>query len=199
MQAKVANADTAVVHPGPARTTRLAILRSETRAAHDRIELALPVMELGLTRRRYVQIIEALYGFYVGLEPLVDANPKLSKVTLLIDDLRVLGRASTDVRRCERLPRIATASSVLGARYVIEGATLGGQLVSRRLAQTLELDATTGASFFIGYGAQTRQMWSSFTAEVEAAPDFDARAAGVAAIATFETLEQWLLTSLVVS
>jgi heme oxygenase len=199
MQFEIASSGVVAVHDGRAASRRMVALRRETRAAHARIELALPVLDVDLTRARYRRIVEALHGYYVGLEPLVDAKPMSSKVALLVDDLLALGHAASDIAglpRCVELPQITTASCMLGARYVIEGATLGGQLIGRRLAQTLDLDATNGAAFFIGYSEHTREMWLKFNHCVESAPEFDVIAAVAAANATFETLERWLVTSL---
>lgn len=49
----------------------------------------------------------------------------------------------------------------LGFMYVVEGATLGGQVISRHLAK-LGIGPDTGGLFFNGYGARTGEMWKSF-------------------------------------
>ena len=165
---------------------RMVALRRATRAAHDRIELALPIMAADLTRERYVKILAAMHGYYVGL-PLLVAGSHLAR---LEQDLRVLGH--TAIARCSNLPVLACESALLGARYVVEGATLGGQIIRRHLAKVLHLDATTGAAFFIGYGDETRAMWARFATDVESVADFDLDIAIASAIATFETLGHWL-------
>ncbi len=49
----------------------------------------------------------------------------------------------------------------LGCLYVLEGATLGGQVISRHLAK-LGIGPENGGRFFNGYGARTGEMWKSF-------------------------------------
>jgi heme oxygenase len=80
----------------------------------------------------------------------------------------------------------------MGTLYVLEGATLGGQIIQRQLHCSLGLDAGSGAAFFVGYGARTRQMWMQFSAHLERAPGLDIDAATHAAVQTFETMERWL-------
>ena len=179
-------------------------LRDATRAAHDRIELVLSVLDPRLTRARYVRVLEALYGFYMPLEPLCAAVAgsdgraiKLAtraKRPLLALDLAALGATPAEVLGlpCARqLPTVASASQAMGALYVLEGATLGGQIIQRQLHRSLGLDAGSGAAFFVGYGAGTRQMWMQFAAHVERAPGLEIDAATRAAVETFETMERW--------
>ncbi len=54
--------------------------------------------------------------------------------------------------------------------YVLEGSTLGGTMISRRLRQSLGLHPGSGggAQFFFSYGPQVGRMWRDFTAALEA-------------------------------
>jgi heme oxygenase len=47
------------------------------------------------------------------------------------------------------LPDIEDWPRMLGCLYVLEGATLGGQIISRHLQRTLHIDAINGAAFQI--------------------------------------------------
>jgi heme oxygenase len=63
-------------------------------------------------------------------------------------------------------------------------------LVQKRLG----LDAANGAAFLASYGDNVVPMWRAFGAALDAwcaAPERRARAAA-AAVATFDSLEQWL-------
>jgi heme oxygenase len=184
-------------------------LRHATRSAHDRIELALPFFDAGLTRTRYVRVLQALYGFYAPVEPLCELVVGASgaalelrtrrKLALLGADLAVLGHTRRDLEAlptCRALPTMTLASQALGVLYVLEGATLGGQIIARRLHDFLGIDAVGGAAFFGCYGERTREMWLRFAAHVERVPGLDLGAALAAAIQTFETLERWLTASL---
>jgi heme oxygenase len=194
---------------GAVVTTRMQQLRSATRSAHDRIELALPVLDPSLSRARYLRVLEAFFGFYKPLEPRCERAAGVhgvaidlamrAKVPLLVADLAALGRTPADLRalpRCCELPAVTTVSQTLGVLYVVEGATLGGQIIQRHLRQTLDLDASNGAAFFVGYGVRTRERWIQFASCVERAVGLDLDGAIAAAIETFETLECWLSASL---
>jgi heme oxygenase len=189
--------------------SRMGQLRQATRVVHDRLELALPLCDRNLTLPRYVRILEAFYTFYAPLEPhlapalgLDSVALELSareKAPLLAADLRVLGHAPAAVLalpRCPSLPTVALPSQAMGTLYVLEGATLGGQIIARHLRSTLDLDVSNGAAFFAGYGERTREMWTRFANSVEDAAQLDLAAAIRTAIETFETLEHWLITSL---
>lgn len=82
---------------------------------------------------------------------------------------------------------------VLGCLYVIEGATLGGQVITRHLLATHGITPETGGAFFAGYGAETGPHWQAFGAMITAAERFGAADEIVAsANRTFETLDRWL-------
>ena len=54
---------------------------------------------------------------------------------------------------------LAKVSAALGAVYVIEGATLGGQVIARQVIPELALSPERGCRFFTGYGADTGARW----------------------------------------
>ena len=189
--------------------TRMQRLREAVRSSHDRIELALPLLDRRLTRARYVAVLEAFYGFYAPLEPLCEraagsAGVALdlvarAKLPLLTADLAAVGHTPWSVLalpRCRILPAIASASQAMGALYVMEGATLGGQVIRRHILASLNLDVDTGAAFFAGYGDRTREMWLSFTGHIDRAADLDLDARDRDPIETFATLERWFGESL---
>jgi heme oxygenase len=55
--------------------------------------------------------------------------------------------------QCQTLPVIDSGPTCLGVLYVLEGATLGGQILRREIASRLRLDADNGAAFLDVYGA----------------------------------------------
>lgn len=92
------------------------------------------------------------------------------------------------------LPVINTVGQLVGALYVIEGSTLGGQLISRSLNQHLGLTLNTGARFFYGYGEQTALMWQSFIdfADCISGDETQCQAAEQSAWQTFQVFNQVL-------
>ena len=77
---------------------------------------------------------------------------------------------------------------------MIEGATLGGQIITRHLQANLELTPLTGAAFFDGYGARTGGQRKAFCAMLRANAGESVRQDDILTSAnqTFETLGQWL-------
>ena len=93
------------------------------------------------------------------------------KTALHIDDLKALGATPDFLARaplCRELPDVASSARLFGCLYVIEGATLGGQVITRHLHTHLGLTPACGASFFSGYGAQTGSRWKAVGALLNA-------------------------------
>lgn len=115
--------------------------------------------------------MQAYYGFYQPLEQALldsgvipddfDLTPRLKAATLYAD-LQTLGAASTMLSLCRELPLINASAASLGVLYVLEGATLGGQILRREIAARLNLDADNGAAFLDIYGAATGRRWRDF-------------------------------------
>lgn len=192
-----------------ASVTRMQLLRDATRLVHSRIEGLLPVLEPGLTRARYRRVIEAFYGFHAPLEAslmraaagegaalTLDLRTKLP---LLIADLRALGVTTAEIEalpHCRNLPAIHSPSHAIGILYVIEGSTLGGQIIRKHLRAALGIDGSTGTAYFTGYGPETRSMWTGFCDHVNGSSTLEIDAAIDAAADTFQSLARWLEASL---
>ena len=114
-----------------------------------------------------------------------------------MDDLLSFGASTTALARCQHLPRLDSVAEVLGCLYVIEGASLGGQIIAKHLKANLGLTPETGASFFSGYGASTGDYWLAFkTLLTEVATTLDQDDQIVrSAKSTFQTLGDWLSTN----
>ena len=111
------------------------------------------------------------------VDPAIDWRAR-HKAPLLARDLAALAArgvvpaaddaSGTAAWRGEHTPWPDDGAAAVGALYVLEGATLGGQVVLRRVAPRLGLVEATGAAFYTGYGARTGAMWQSFAATVAA-------------------------------
>lgn len=197
-------------------------LREQTRAYHDRLEERLDLFSSASTLAGYQEVLQRFYGFYRPLEPLLEERltflsmnldvkinlkidyAKRRKTGLLESDLRRLGASEKDLNvlpLCPRIPRLATPAQVLGCLYVLEGATLGGQIIARYLQNALELNASNGASFFSSYGSEVGHMWREFGAAVTAYSQTHEEDDSIIAAAceTFAALELWLCAEEVVA
>lgn len=189
------------------KTMILVRLREATKPQHQQLEATVDVLNRVLDLAQYEKLLRDFYGFYAPVERRMrqllatrdigfDYEPRL-KVPLLARDLAfVQGAAwSADAPEiCHALPPLKTFAQGLGCLYVLEGATLGGQLIGRHLRQQLQLTAEAGAAFFNSYGAHVGAMWKAFgTMATEQAEQLGADEEIIASAQdTFTTFDEWL-------
>ena len=190
----------------PSPTSILARLRTETRPEHDAIEGALDLMSETLRPEAYRRTLERFYGFYSPMEAALERvggwtqrgldMVERQKSPLLEADLRALGVANPEALAvCTDLPPHGTVSAAFGCLYVLEGATLGGQIIKGAVEKSLGVTLETGGRFFIGYGDRTGLMWQAFRTAVTAfaVTPADQDEAVAAAKATFIKLRAWIV------
>lgn len=92
------------------------------------------------------------------------------------------------------LPRLSCREDLAGRLYVLEGASLGGQVIAPVLHRRFRLAKGSGASFFVGDGEGTPARWMLVLAWLEGLVHAGARSEEIvaAARATFESLAQWV-------
>ncbi len=184
----------------------LEALRTGTALLHVALEKRLPFFSEYLDADWFRRLLQAYYGFYGPMEAALydcelipdgyDTELRVKTPTLL-SDLLALGlndMAINDLPRCTQLPLLDTPAACLGALYVLEGATLGGQVLRREMAQRLDLDADNGGAFLNVYGPETGRRWKDFL-DYLGHQQMDAPAkqhAVDAARSTFRCFEQWL-------
>ena len=180
-------------------------LRNETSLNHSAIESQMPLLDPDMSLDTYRQLLTRFLGYYAPLEALLQTKienywpgkdyvcTEREKVPHLKKDLQVLGE-STLQEYCTKLVQIETPAQVLGCLYVIEGATLGGQIISKHLLGNLGLGPDSGAAFFNGYGANSGSRWQSFRSFLtsSAEPISQDDEIVVSANETFRTLAAWL-------
>lgn len=182
------------------------LLRKGTADIHGQIERRIPVFREGFNLEDYIRLVESFFGFWAPIEERLSTmvtlrDPDLAlqsrlKSYLLREDLLILGRDPATVRRCERLPRLDTFPEGLGCLYVLEGSTLGSQIISRRLEEILQLGEASGASFFNAYGQSAGARWLEFKCFISATVRREQadRVVG-AARQTFLCFYEWLGTT----
>lgn len=158
-------------------------LRERTRGAHERLETGLDVLGRGHDRDAYAGLLAGFRSVYAPLERAVDGCPATSSLVPDWPARRKTGWLDEDLARLgvpvppdAAVPAVRTAEDVAGAAYVMEGATLGGATVLRRLesAWTEPLPHR----FFTSYGADRGRRWREFRRRVDAAGlDVDATVA----------------------
>lgn len=143
-------------------------LRTETRPHHATLE---SVVGLAGSVEHHTALLRGFWGFLHPWETAVLASPHAAllagreKSALLAADLGHFGLTPAEINAlplCDELPATDTASAVLGSLYVIEGSTLGGQMISRHLEGTLGLRDGRGYRYFQSYGAAVPARWNDF-------------------------------------
>jgi len=198
MVASSPSARTADVARGPLATR----LRAETRADHAALERDLDLLAVPFDPETYRRRLGQFLGYYRPAEAaLLDPNgpaaalPDLAerrKVPWLRTDLRALGDPDPDaLPLCRALPDLSTPARAFGGLYVMEGATLGGRLIARHLAE-VGVEPESGGRFFSAYGARGPAMWGRFLQALENGPaSADPDATVAAAGETFRALRRW--------
>jgi len=177
----------------------LLALREGTLACHQSLEARLPFFDANFDTAAYRRLLQAYYGFHAPLEACLGAyqEPQRAKTPALTQDLQALTLSAREIDTlpvCQALPAIRDEASALGVMYVLEGSTLGGQVLKRAMAERLGLGPTSGAGFLDVYGALTGRYWRDFLDRLgQASTAPAAQAATVqAAVDTFECFERWL-------
>lgn len=185
----------------------LQCLREQTHDCHKRLEQRLDLLDTMLSLERYRALLRRFYGFYIPMErrlgevfsqgsDLVQFSRR-RKVGYLAQDLEILGvtqEYQESLPLCDSLPIVALLPQALGCLYVLEGSTLGGQIISRHLERTHGIGIENGGAFFLSYGPDVAMMWRAFgTALTAYAAEHDEDARIIqAARETFSALEAWL-------
>ena len=173
----------------------LQALRAETRPAHDALEQNTFDQQLTsgtITEATTAYFLAKMYGFLApyearlkqqNLEPEWEV-PARQRAHLILNDLP---QATPPL--CPAMPPLDTWPQLLGAMYVVEGSTLGGQVIARALAKAgIPLQA-----YFSGYGEQTGARWKQFCHLLTQATTPENEADIVqSATRTFQALDQWL-------
>lgn len=177
-------------------------LKADTLPQHKALEDALALLRDEYTVPEYVKLLARLYGYYrpwewAAASVLNEHAPGLLsnrlKTDLLAADLRHFAVDPQCLPCCPSLPSLRTLPEALGSLYVLEGSTLGGQILFRHFTEKFAL-GSAGTSFFNAYGNQIGSMWRLFRNELLRLSCIDDGPAIVAsARATFETMHLWLV------
>jgi light-regulated signal transduction histidine kinase (bacteriophytochrome)/heme oxygenase len=186
-----------------------AMLHEAVRDSHGRIEqtpLMAPLAAGRVSPQEYCRALAALYGFYRPAEEILfSCQPNLAmamgvrpKLPALVKDLSALGLADTELAAlplCMGLSLPMGMPEQIGMLYVLEGATLGGQVVRKRIAHSLGPLAELATAFHGFHEDRAGSWWKQFQQEMTSRLDPDPVAlqrAVQSALATFNALEAWL-------
>jgi heme oxygenase len=170
-------------------------LKTETLRIHQQLESDSLLAELvspTISRQTYAAILQKQHLFYRTVEPQLTEllSPCFDvhlKTEWLESDLGAMNVAPLPDRPLDFF--INSIDTAVGVLYVLEGSTLGAQLIVRNLKQSLREQPRR---FFEGYGSETGMMWRnfiSFLREIEPVVSADAVVEG--AQRTFAFFDNW--------
>ncbi len=176
-------------------------IKEATAANHQLLEKEMMPFLKGMRNEAdYGALLAKFYGFispleklshpFIGEEILPDLTDRRS-ADFLVHDLQVLNIAVEKLPVAQELPVIDSPYKAFGAMYVLEGSTLGGQIIAKMIENQTGINS--GLCYFKSYGEQTRQMWVNFLEALNSAiPEIKNQETIDAANATFAGFKAWL-------
>lgn len=194
-----------ITNPPPASNPLLEALRARTEDDHRRTEDAVDIDAHLADPDGYRRLLERFWGFYAPLEAALaavawpDGTAPAdigAKGPLLAADLKALGVEDPGALPvCADLPHVPGWREAIGCHYVLEGSTLGGRVILKRMRRERGAGADRlPSAFFSAYGDATGEHWRAFCSFLRShSGDGDVLVrAPAAAEATFSALERWL-------
>jgi len=180
-------------------------LRQKTAKHHRALEQTADILGCMNSKPAYWQLLLKFLAIYAPLESRIANVPRLrawlpdlsqrTKVPLLRSDLLALGISLTH-SACVAVPEIQSVASAFGCLYVLEGSTLGGQIITGHVAERLGLGAENGCRFFASYGPRVGEFWKVFGSAIEkfsSAHEVCRNEVVEASISTFNCFSRWLV------
>lgn len=177
----------------------VANLRARTGGAHDRLE-SLPIMRRlladDLTRAEYGFILMRMASVVLPLDAWLGAHPQdpvrlaRPRTPLLLGDLEALAQepAAPAAGVPAMLARLGTPSQRAGAVYVLEGSSLGGQIIVRRLLARFGRCARGCTRYFDPNGADRGRIWREVLATLRTTASLASDETIDGALAVFDTM-----------
>jgi heme oxygenase len=185
----------------------MAVLKSSTAERHAEIEQLMPFFKETFSLQDYIRTLGIFLGFFEPLERRLASVVGWRSVGIdlkrrrrayrLRDDLIVLGVSEEQIAhipRCHHLPDLANRYNGLGCLYVLEGSTLGGQLIARELERRFGIAEFSGSSFFHSHGSNVGEAWKEFcsAARTYGNDPIKEHAAVKSAQETFACFDTWI-------
>lgn len=184
-----------------------ALLRQRTQATHEQVEADLDLLAPSLTPARLRAVLVRFESFWRPgerlLAPWAEGSPGLSadlqwtrrcRAEHLAADVLALGGRPDPVAAPTPLAEPTTDADALGWYYVSEGSSLGGAVISRRLAPMIA-GLGVALSSFVPYAEGPGPMWRQYRQVLDTwvgEDDVRAHAVAAAAAATFAALAAWV-------
>ena len=178
-------------------------LKERTMEAHASLEKKLVVHIKNVESiSDYTDLLLLLYPFHLRVSELLacslvelpEHKPDPARIGNLQADLLHFGRKleyeSFDI---PKMPAITSTEEAWGIVYVLEGSTMGGQIITRILSRSMNVPGDIGFSFFNPYHSNTAAKWEGFKNKLnDAAGSLDQEKIIQAANHFFDNYNQWI-------
>lgn len=149
-------------------------LKEETAQAHKETEqysYGMEIMTGRLTSDQYAEVLIKNYQLHAAYEPALQAIEGLDE--LFCGDLSSRMREASlveDIQKVNAFPQkfegeIVTPTTIaqaLGCMYVLEGSTLGGAVILKKLRTIESINSQDAFSFYGFYGKNLGKKWQEF-------------------------------------
>jgi heme oxygenase len=155
-------------------------LRNETRLQHKLVEVACNLPNAVQSISDYKNCLLNFYSIYCPLELHIASFKDLEQMGLSMQERARMPDLQQDLRLmnvdpdlwCDAaphaLPSLPEFPFALGALYVLEGSTLGGQIIMSALQQQMRTPLDMPGGFFAGRGKTTGPLWHQFCVILDA-------------------------------
>lgn len=153
----------------------LAELRLATAEMHKAVERKTPFFDPAFDRMAYVRWLDVMHPFYAAVDAAVresgfgrasgwDYRPRCGLIETDLMHLATRGPAEVrgSIGLLQPVAALRTVGEVAGMLYVIEGSSLGGQVLLKVLGRAAGVTASAGASFFSPHGDDPRPRWGAY-------------------------------------
>lgn len=179
-------------------------IKQATAQLHDQLEQNMfvgQIMDGSLTFEQYQTILHLNYTIHAAVEEFLfnglssEVQEKLDiksrvKLPALLKDLEEINATvSSPVTDVPDYIDLSSDASILGAMYVLEGATLGGNVIVKRLKVNEHLQPhNLNYHYYQVYGDQLGVKWKQFLEVLNAIPETEHQAAIDSAVKLFERM-----------
>lgn len=156
----------------------LAKIRAATGPLHEELEAVLDIPKQVKTREQYAGLLARFAGLYGPWEErLASFAPEFAKLGIELSNRMRVPNLQRDLAALDARVRFPGAAAyapplegfpeAIGSLYVLEGSTLGGQVLTRHFRETMGL-SEDALHFFASHGPAVGKFWREFCIALEA-------------------------------
>lgn len=187
------------------KMSRISSLRAATTTQHQELDGLIRLMDENVQKSYYAKILSLFFGFVSSFEASLFSHPewlsnlpeiaRRKKSDKLRADLEQLDINPIHLPVNQNPPPTREFAEALGVMYVMEGSTLGGQMMTKHLAKKFP---ELSHHYMRGYESETGKMWQQFLAALEKfeLSSDEEEKMKKAAQATFTSLKNWFVEGL---